>query len=367
MRLSSFLDQIYEKTKKITSKKSWLAVLAFVCLIVIFTNGIALDPAKDYQKLSVNPFVTRSDINSNNYWQETVLLPVIAFFTRMNSPLTFSILCFAILIGAYILFSGMVFKRFGSFPALIFTSILIASPLTTILLSWLGTADGLTFLLTIPFLYTGSAILIFILAILGTMNHIAFLIAAIEILVLRLMARENIKIIHLAAITSGGIIGLISVKVFLAVYHIQVESRLSFIFTVTLVDWAKKNLAAFPMTIYSLFNIFWLIIPICLFMFFNKDRRYYFFIFAILAFNYSVTFFSLDTTRIFSLLSWGVLIHCIFHSFELADKEDPSYKKQFLQALIVIGAVSLIAPRYYAWAGAIHTTPFYVFLRYGIK
>lgn len=355
-------ESIIRKTKKIASQKYWIVVLGFFFIVVTITNGISLVPSQHYQKLSENPFVTRTDIASDNYWQETVLLPVIAFFTRLTTPLTFSILCFAIIVGAYLLFAGSVFNRSGSLPTLIFTTILITSPLTTILLTWLGMPDGLTIFLTIPFLFTSSLSLVFILAILGTLNHLTFLIAAIEILVLRWMARDDIRIIHLAAITIGGIIGYVSVNLFFAVYNIQVMSRLDYIFTVSLVEWIKLNLAEFPMTIFSLFNIQWLIIPICLIMFFKKDKRYYSFILAMLLFNYGITFFSKDTTRIFSLLSWGILMHCVFHSFELANKEDSSYQKQLLQALIVISLISFITPRYYSWNGSIHTTPFYAFL-----
>ncbi|HKJ38563.1 MAG TPA: hypothetical protein VJ972_07290, partial [Anaerolineales bacterium] len=72
--------------------------------------------------------------------------------------------------------------------------------------------------------------------------------------------------------------------------------------------------------------------------------------------------FHLDTTRIFSLISWGVLLVCIFHSYKLArsmQDEEPDYYNHFLQALILIGIISLITPRYFSWAGEIHSTPFF--------
>jgi hypothetical protein len=225
----------------------------------------------------------------------------------------------------------------------------------------------LTVFLTIPFLFTSSLGWIFILALLGTTNHITFLIAAIEILLLRWMARDNIRFIHLVAIVLGGMLGFISVEGFLAVHHIQVMSRLDFIFTTSLKQWIQMNLAEFPMTIFSLFNIQWLIIPICLVMFFKTDKRYYSFFLAMLLFNYGVTFFAQDTTRIFSLVSWGIFMNCIFHSFELANKDDSASRKLFLQALIVIALISFIAPRYYSWNGSIRSAPFYKFLSKGIQ
>ena len=333
MLLSSYFNLLFEKYKKISTHKSWPAALIIFFIVVILINGISLVPPQHYQKLSQNPFITRTDIAPENYWQETVLLPVIAFYTKMNNQVSFSILCFAFIVGAYILFTVFVYKRFGSLPAILFTAILLTGPLATILLSWLGTPDDLTFFLTVPLLFTGSGIVIFILAVLGTMNHITFLIAAVEILALRWVARDNIRKLHLAAVIIGGIIGIIGVKVFLAANHIQAFSRLDYIFSQSMDLWIKVNFSKLPLTLFSLFNIQWLIIPICFIMFFKKDRRYYSSILAMLLFNYGVTFFSQDTTRIFSLLSWGILIRCIFHSYDLAQKEDSAFPRAAISGL----------------------------------
>jgi len=254
---------------------------------------------------------------------------------------------------------------------LIFTTILITSPLTTVILSWLGTPDGLTFALTIPFLFTTSSLLIFILAILGTTNHVVFTIAASEILVLRWIACGKIKAYHLIIVLIGGTAGFLLVKLFLTFNHIQImESRLDFILSKDLTFWIKMNAADFPMSLFSLFNIQWLIIIVSLLMFFKMDKIYYFFLLIILLFNFGITFFTKDTTRVFSLLSWGILLECIFHSYRLALKinsEGKSYQEQYLLALIIIGLTSFITPRYYSWNGEIHTTPFYEFIRRFLK
>lgn len=362
MRLSSFLNLLLDKTKKISHHKYWWVVLGIILLYVIILNGISLVPYQTYQKLSQNPFIIRTDLGNENYWQETVLLPVIAYITRMNSTLTFTIVCLLIIIGSFILFTVYLSKHSSPLITIIVTTILITNPLSTILFTWLGTPDGLTFFLTIPFLFTNSIILLFFLIILGTMNHITFLIAAIEILFLRFTTRENIKNIHLATITIGGVIGLVLVKVFYAVYQIQAITRFEKIFTISLADWIRMNLGEFPLTIFSLFNFQWLIIPVCLILFFKKNRLYYSIILGLLIFNYGITFFAEDTTRIFTLLSWGILIHCVIYSSKLASIEDLSFQNQFLEAMILIAIISLISPRYYSFAGNIFTTPFYSFL-----
>ncbi len=366
MLLSAYLDLLLEKIQKLTAKKiSVILILFFV--IVVFTNGISIVPPQHYQRLSQNPFITRTDIAIHNYWQETILLPVIAFYTHLNSRVSYNVLCFFIIVSAYWLFAQLTHKCKGSVLALISTTILLTSPLNTMMLTWLGTPDSLTFALTIPFLFTNSSLLIFFLCMLGTMNHITLAIAASEILILRWMARDNIKGHHLVAVIIGGIAGYSFVQAFLAFNQIQVYSRLDFVLAKDLIAWVKLNFTNFPAAIFSLFNIQWLILLTCLIMFFKKDKPYYSSLLIILLFNYGITFFTVDTTRIFSLLSWGVLINCVFHSYELSvnsSAQENSSQKQFLQALIVIGLISFITPRYYAWKGHIYSAPFYALLTF---
>jgi len=363
MLLSTFVDLIFTAVQRITGRKSWQIMLLVFFGFIVLVNGVARLPEEAYQRLSQNPFVTRTDIHFNNYWQETILLPLIAYYSHLNTRMTFSILCFSLLAIAYALFANLTAKKFGATPAFLFTTVLMTSPLTTVILAWLGTPDGLTLALMIPFLFTTSLPLIFLLAVLGTTNHIVFLIAVIEILTLRWLARENIKWTHVVSAITGGAAGYLLVKVFLTYHQIQIISRFGFIFTKDLNTWFNLNLINLPLTLFSLFNIQWLILAVCLIMFFNRDRRYYFGMLMILLFNYGISFFTLDTTRIFSLLSWGILIHILFHSHQLGEKSgDPAQQAQFLKAVMVIGLISLFTPRYFSWIGEIHTTPFLGFI-----
>lgn len=366
MLLSTILDTLYEKTLEFGRRKLWLLILGIVFIAVVFINGVGVIPEQHYQRLSQNPFITRTDIHFNNYWQETLLLPILAFYLRLTSPLAFNITCFVILVAAFLLFAILTFKRWNSASALVFSTLLITSPLTTVLLAWLGSPDGLTVALTIPFLFTNSNLLLFFLAMLGATNHPAFMIATLEILILRLAAHDSIKIKHLISTFAGLITGYGLVKIFISVHNIHVVSRLDFMLSKSLHDWIVLNASNFPMTIYSLFNVHWLILMICFLMFFRKDKIFYSISLGLLLLNYSIVFFTLDTTRIFSLLSWGILIECMFHSHKLSQTEfngNFDYSKQFLQALILIGLFSFITPRYYSWIGEIHTPPFYEFWR----
>jgi hypothetical protein len=183
-------------------------------------------------------------------------------------------------------------------------------------------------------------------------------IAGGGIVLLRWIGHDGVKIRHILGVVIGGIAGYGIVSLFFQLNHIEVVSRLEFIFLRTIDEWVFMNVSHFPMTIFSFFNIQWFIIVLCFIMFFRLDKRFYSAMIGILLLNYAVTFFTEDSTRVFSLLSWGVLMQGIFHSYELAKNQGHVYEEEFLKALIIIGITSFLSPRYYSWQGLIVPSPF---------
>jgi hypothetical protein len=265
-------------------------------------------------------------------------------------------LCFFIILTAYFSFVFFSKKQYGVNITLLLSTLLFTNPITTILLTWVGMPDGLTFLLTIPFLFINSPIVFFILAFLGTTNHFAFLFAAFEIIILRLFAHEKTRLIQFVAAILGGGLGLITVKLFASGGF----SRFGFVVSRSLSSWITHNLSELPLTLFSFFNIQWLIILACFLLFFKKDKLYFSIVLLFFTFNYGVSFFTLDTTRIFCLLSWGPFIHCVYHSYQLSQNFDaPPKQKRFQLILISIIFLSLVFPRFFSWEGSIHLSPFY--------
>ena len=140
MLLTSFLDCVIGNFHKLTLRRS-LTLSACVFIIITFINGISLVPHEDYRLLSQNPFITRTDIYSRNYWQESVLLPLTAFYSRLTSHASFFLLCFFVAVSAYFFFNYLIFRYHAPPPAFIFSTILMTNPLTTAIFSWLGTPD----------------------------------------------------------------------------------------------------------------------------------------------------------------------------------------------------------------------------------
>lgn len=348
MTFANLYDRISRKLENLPQIRLYLYVLV-AFLLVMLINGVSLFPMQPYQRVAENPFMTRNDIFEGNFWQETVLLPVFAFLARLNSPLMFTILCGVIILASYLLFSRFVYLRWGAPISLLFSIILVSSPLTTILLVWIGTPDGLTFLLTIPFLFITSPVAIFFLAALGTTNHITLPIAAFGILLLRFFAKEDITIKQVIAGVLGGVLGFGIVKLFLFVNDITVVSRFDIVLSRGIKAWAEMHSYNLPMSLFSLFNLHWFLLLACFVLFFRADRRYFLVVVGVLLGNGFVTFLSEDTTRIFSLLSWGVLMHSLIHSYRLSVAKGSEDEHEFLRLVAFFAALSLLSPRFYSW------------------
>jgi hypothetical protein len=360
MLLSSFLSGLTDRLLGL-SRAGAAVLLSAALLVVILTNGIGVVPQNVYQRLADNPFITRHDIHQENYWQETVLLPVAAFEAHLTTTRAFHILCFASLLAAYALFATLAIRRWGE-VAIVVTILLVTSPLTTVLLSWIGTPDPLSVLLTIPFLFITSTPAAFTLTALGTTNHVVVAIAAVGILALRWRARDGVQLRHLLATGAGAAVGIAVVKFFIAHYGIQVMTRLDFILLSPWSKWVNWALADLPLTLYSLLGPQWFVLALCLVMFFSSDRGFFTALLGLLLVNLAITFVSEDTTRVFSLLSWGLLMTCVFHCDTLARRKGEAHRQQYIWALTAIGLASFIAPRYFYWAGSVRMPPFHEFL-----
>jgi hypothetical protein len=127
----------------------------------------------------------------------------------------------------------------------------------------------------------------------------------------------------------------------------------------SLLTWVKQNTFALPHTLYSLHQASWFALALCVGVLFNRDRRYYLMFAASQLLFFVVTFFSADTTRVFSLLAWAPALHCIQHSLSLVDQtEGAASREVFRQVLILVAIVGLLTPGYYIWTGELHLPNF---------
>lgn len=361
LSLRSILSAAVDRLQRMNRRAYTLSLLALLGIIILL-NGMSTVPPQHYLKLSENPFVTRTDIDPENTWQENLLLPGIAFITKLNTPWLFYGLCFAILLGAYAVFAAALRARLEAAPAFLLTAVLLASPLTTVMLSWLGTPDGLTVLLTIPFLFITSFPLAFGLAFLGAFNHIAVIIAAVEILFLRWLTRDRVRPVHAAAALLGGGAGYGVVRGILYLLTIQTPTRFGVFLSRNLhsvTDVMRMNAS---ITIFSLYNIFWILILISFLMFFRAEKKFFGGLAAVIILNGIFAFYVNDSTRNFSVISWGPLVLCLLVCLRLASAQGGELRSEYLQIVAAFVAAALLVPRLYSWDGYIHFAPFSEFI-----
>ena len=326
------------------------AALLLFCVAWI---GLGTLPHDEYLLAAQNPFESlRSFLYPvRNYFQQSPLLPLTAYAAGLTSKAGFVTLCLGFIVLGFGAFASLARVRYGRELGLIAAALALSHPVTLVMLSWVGTPDGITFLLTACLLFARSSAWIAILCTIGAFNHPVMVFAAPVILVLRATSGEKeCGFRQLLPAAAGLALGTAAVYLFLWHYKIGVFSRLDCIGTRTLGGWIKLNLTSFPLTLYSLHGPIWLALAAAFIAAFSLDRRYFIvFILCQLLF-YGITFFTEDTTRVFSLLTWAAAIHCILHAARLLEaKRNLRECAQYRAALIVIAIFGLLGPHYYLW------------------
>ncbi len=334
-------------------RRFWLA-LALLALLTFLYCGVGTVPREFYRALAQDPFKQRTDIHQENYFQESPLLPTLGFVTGWHAPTSFGLLCFAFIAAGFVYLVRASRRRYGPLWSLLLLALLLANPVTVVLLSWIGMPDAITFLVLALMLYVRQGWLIFLLAGLGAYNHPTATFAVPSVLLLRWLARESgLTFRHVATGLAGVVAGWLAVRVFLNINNIEVVSRAEYIGDRNLLFWIKYNLAHLPVAIFSLQNIVWFALAASFLVLLRLDRRYAWTLLGLLVAFYGITFFCLDTTRVFALLAWAPAWHCVVHALQRAEQEDVRLRLQLERVLLIVAVIGSLAPTYYMWLGQV--------------
>lgn len=354
------MQTFYPRVQPLAEKYFWL-LLAALLVFSLWYNQLGIVPPQHYYRLSVNPYTTRTDIASDNYWQESVLLPVFANLTGLNSHLGYHLFCVAIILGSYVLFAFFASRELGRFTALLLTILLVGHSTNAVLFSWIGTPDGVTLLLGVLALFLTSRGAILIITVLAALNHPMASLGILGILVLRALSTEDkIDWKSVGVGVLGTLVGLALVRLFLAYFQIDLYSRIDYILSRDLQFWINQNRAQFWLALFSFHGLFWIVLLVCLVLNLKRDPRYYVAFVMLNLIFYAITFFTVDTTRVFSLLAWGAAFQCVIHSLRLELKYNAGVPRLEL-LLVVVGLASLVFPRYVVWGGSYYSPPYSTF------
>ena len=127
---------------------------------------------------------------AHGYYLEAPLHFLVAHALGATTRVPYLVFCVAMVLLGYGLFAWLGRRRWGDRGLLLMGVLLVAHPVTYILHTWLGLADGITFALTVVVLLSGSAPLVGLAAALGMLNHPMFALVLASVVALRWLRGE---------------------------------------------------------------------------------------------------------------------------------------------------------------------------------
>jgi hypothetical protein len=343
MSLPPHIEQLFDKMDglvlRIAARPLYAAFFAVAAAFWLY--GVGLAPYNHYYELSLSPF---ERYTHGAYIQDSLLLPLLAHFTGLNSSMVlFTVFTLVVFALSFFLFAG--FKNLSPQARFFGMLALVVSPASLVVLSWPGMPDSLTVLFTVLACFSGSIFWLFLAGLLGVANHPMFLLIGAALIALRLARRENaFGRRHALALGLGMLAGYAFVQGFIAYYQIDLfPSRLDIFRLTDPLDWVVSKTMQAPMAAFSLYRGFWLLMPICLLY----NRKSYAVVFGLTQLGAAgVTLFMFDTTRVFSLLTLGPLLHLLVST---VDGSDPGYQPLLRRILLTASIFSLFLPVYFIW------------------
>ena len=325
----------------------------FVIIFIFLLYGISFAPT-NYFTLSQSPF---TPFIGAPYTQDSILLPLSAYYLGLNHSqvqFNFYTIFVYVLACAAVYFWG--YKHFRSETVFFLALVLAFSPASLDCFFWPGMPDSFTILFSVILVFSNSIPILFLAAALGVSNHPLFLFVGIALLILRFVSQEKgFKIFNALAILFGMLAGYAAVQIFLSSNHINIEhNRLQLMFEQDIFYWIESKIVEAPLSLFSLYQGLWFILPICFLYGFYRKKRYYI-VFLILQLAAGLlTLFTLDTTRIFSLLTLGTILHLVAFTYNTIEKEYVQ-SLRWLFIAIFIGAIFL--PHYLMINGESYIPP----------
>ncbi|MEI6168074.1 MAG: hypothetical protein WCS52_12860 [bacterium] len=330
----------------------------------ILYTGLAVASDTIYYQLSLDPFRTRLDLAPANYFQETLLQPLCAHALGLKTLTAYSLFCMTLVFCGFAAFATLVAWRSHRKTAALFLLILLAHPVRGVLYSFVGMPDAMTFVMTVPFLFLNAPLALGLLALLAATNHAVFLFIIPTLCLLRWAAHEpGFRWPQLIASIAGLALGRWVLHGFLMAYGIELVSRYHCARSLPLVNLVHNNFSQLPMTLFSLHGAVWVALAASLAILWSSTPRYVLLALAAQTSLYGITFFTSDTTRVFTLLAWAPALHAVICANRHVEQSwTPASQGQWQGALLLVGLAGLLLPMYSVWGGFVipcNSLPFY--------
>jgi hypothetical protein len=302
------------------------------------THGLAPVPNIDVWAAAGRAFPHPA---GGTYIEASPVGPALAHLLRCRSSNAYAALHLGLVVVATVALIAIVRRRFGDAAATLAVVALFASPLANVLLTWLGQPDpivlglGAVAAMTTPPAAIGAAA--FALGVVHTEQ-------AIAIVVLLLLVRSAVGDLRRSQATSlavGVVSGAAVVAVFKQHYGID-ASRLAYAQDIGLGEFTRNFLTMWHLVLVASFGATWALV---LMLGRRLDRRQRLSCTAAFVAALTMAFFTLDTTRVFALVTFPVVLVLIGHAVRTLPRQTLD---RVLAIVLVAGA---LYPHIVVWEG----------------
>jgi len=337
------------------ARRYW-PICAALTIVAASCNGLGRVPGDDHRLYALKLFTPAASDGSADRFHQDIALPLLARGLGATSPHAFFFLCLAIVLGTLAALAWRFRATLEPDAAVILFALVVAHPVVTILLSWIGEPDGITFATTALVLLSGSPVAIGAAAAVGAANHTMAIVSLPIALVIRWAGGERVSAAHALALLVGLIGGLILVGQFLAAQHLVAGSRLEFVRDIGFGYWIKQSLGSLPIMLWSLHGGVWFALILSAWLMWETNRAYVLVQAAAMGVAFLAAIVSLDTTRVFALLAWAPAVHLVLTAWRR--ESEGTARATLRRALVVAALVALTTPRLFVWEGAVVASPF---------
>jgi len=334
------------------------ALLAGYCALV---HGMWTVPMGASYQVSKNPFINiYSQSPADQYNYDSLVIPWVAYASGLNrSPFLFACLNVTFIVAAISVLLNGVRRKWGIDFAKITILILGLDPVSATLLTWIGSYDSMTFILQSILFLTGNWGGALVLGILGGLNHfpIALFSGTYFICFRGAFLRHNKTKGTLLFYWAGLGIGYAALKIYQYHYHLNISyDRFGAAERLGLKPLARMILTNWLATAFSFYNVLWMAVLCIVFFLYRRNARAFWCFVAGNCTFVLLAVVTLDTTRVFALLSWPMLAWGVLAIFSYSKSQGlECYLKTraFLCAILIAG---LVIPRVLVWEGRIQSS-----------
>jgi hypothetical protein len=303
-------------------------------------------------KNAKNPFAFNG---SGNYLQEAPLYFILAHWVGATTPQKYLLFCGAAILLAHAIFLILAVRTLGREDGILASLLFVAHPITYILNTWIGMVDPLTVICTTVVLFARGIFPVLIASALSTFNHPSTTFIVPSVLLLRFVATSrDATVPMLVAGGTGIVIGKFLCRSVWMMYTFPVYTRWDFFVEIPWKHWLKVNFSHFSIAVYSFAFALWIPLVIAIASGYNNSKKFIVCYAIVILGLYGVTFLTLDTTRVFAVLSWAPTLYMLI-SFLREPSPGPRPFPNIGALVRWCALLGWLAPHLFVWDGRVYS------------